>query len=181
MFFISALASGSGLETPCVGPQSATLSHAAPLSKSTALCFRFHLLANRPASPPHPLPSLLPPLSPDLPLPPLPPPLPVSVSFSFQAWNHLIIAYSFFGRLLNAHLSKAGGNNLPRDITHKHTRTHALSLAHTSRERIYYSGSICSSQKSISESRLRKYFCGGEKKVNISQNPPPSHPLKKIL
>lgn len=157
MFFISALASGSGLEPPCVGPQSATLSHAAPLSKSTALCFRFHLLANRPASPP-------PPHSSPIYLSPAPPPLPVSVSFSFQAWNHLIIAYSFFGRLLNAHLSKAGGNNLPRDITHKHTRTHALSLAHTSRERIYYSGSICSSQKSISESRLRKYFCAGEKK-----------------
>lgn len=166
-FFISALASGSGLEPPCVGPQSATLSHAAPLSKSTALCFRFHLLANRPASPPEPppepTPAPLPPRSTSPPAPPYPP-LPVSVSFSFQAWNHLIIAYSFFGRLLNAHLSKAGGNNLPRDITHKHTRTHALSLAHTSRERIYYSGSICSSQKSISESRLRKYFCGGGKK-----------------
>lgn len=113
---------------------------------------------------PHPLPSLLPPTPPRSTSPPAPPPLAVSVSFSFQAWNHLIIAYSFFGRLLNAHLSKAGGNNLPRDITHKHTRTHALSLAHASRERIYYSGSICSSQKSISESRLRKYFCGGEKK-----------------
>ncbi len=63
--------------------------------------------------------------------------LPVSVSFSFQAWNHLIIAYSSFGMLLNAHLSKPGGNNLPRDITHTHRHTHthtlALSFTHTSR------------------------------------------------
>lgn len=56
-------------------------------------------------------------------------PLSVSVSFSFQAWNHLIIAYSSFGRLLNAHLSKPGGNNLPWDITH----THMHARAHTCR------------------------------------------------
>lgn len=86
-------------------------------------------------------------------------PLSVSVSFSFQAWNHLIIAYSSFGRLLNAHLSKPGGNNLPWDITHTCMRVHTHA---DFKERIYYSRSIRSSQKSITNPRLRKHFREGK-------------------
>lgn len=57
--------------------------------------------------------------------PPTPPrSAPVSVSLSFQAWNHLIIAYSFFGRLLNAQPLKGWRKQFtPGYHTQAHSRT----------------------------------------------------------
>jgi len=104
----------------CVGQQSLIATHTvAKATESMSLCFSFPSSRSPPPSLPRHL-SLSLSLT-----------LSVSVSFSFQAWNHLIIAYSSFGRLLNAHLSKPGGNNLPWDITHTHTHMRAHTRAHT--------------------------------------------------
>lgn len=131
--------------------------------------------------------------NPSSPLPPNLSPAPVSVSFSFQAWNHLIIAYSFFGRLLNAQPLKGWRKQFtPGYHTQAHsrpcTRTRTCPPARpTARARalqggreggrraegvggdLLQPGSICSSQKSITGSRLRKYFCGEGRKKKRSK------------
>lgn len=110
VFFFSAstLASATGLDPPCVGLHAECDTPTLWLCKS--LCFSFPFWKSIQLS----LSSL-------------------SVSFSFQAWNHLIIAYSFLAGCWMP-TSQSGEKTIYPGISHTNTHTHTRShlLTHTS-------------------------------------------------